>query len=269
MPTNPLGPTGLLAQSMTLPAGSQSLAMGGMGVRAQGMDGRKKAAGLAGQYLIVGGGGASVISTATGAGGGGGGGVRAGSVSLIPGSYAVVVGAKGTASANDAAIPTNGGNSSLAGIIALGGGAGGALLSPNGKDGGCGGGSYSSGNVAGVAAPGQGFDGNVGNSGNGGGAGGPVVGNNGGPFLSSSITGASVNYGGGGRGANRGVSATSAYGTGGGGNAGVDDSQPGVVIWSYASPTQLCTGGTVTNYTSGGIRYWVHTFTSNGTLVVP
>ena len=41
MPTNPLGPTGLLAQSMTLPAGSQSLAMGGMGMRAQGMDGRK------------------------------------------------------------------------------------------------------------------------------------------------------------------------------------------------------------------------------------
>ena len=45
MPTQPLGPTGLLAQSMTLPAGSQSLAMGGMGLRAQGMDGRKKAAG--------------------------------------------------------------------------------------------------------------------------------------------------------------------------------------------------------------------------------
>lgn len=42
MPAQPLGPTGLLAQSMTLPAGSQSMAMGGMGLRAQGMDGRKK-----------------------------------------------------------------------------------------------------------------------------------------------------------------------------------------------------------------------------------
>lgn len=42
MPAQPLGPTGLLAQSMTLPAGSQSLNMGGMGLRAQGMDGRKK-----------------------------------------------------------------------------------------------------------------------------------------------------------------------------------------------------------------------------------
>ena len=42
MPAQPLGPTGLLAQSLTLPAGSQSMAMGGMGLRAQGMDGRKK-----------------------------------------------------------------------------------------------------------------------------------------------------------------------------------------------------------------------------------
>ena len=44
MPVQPLGPTGLLAQSMTLPAGSQSMAMGGMRMQAQGMDGRKKGA---------------------------------------------------------------------------------------------------------------------------------------------------------------------------------------------------------------------------------
>lgn len=49
MPAQPLGPTGLLAQSMTLPAGSQSMSMGGMGLRAQGMDGRKK--GGAGNWL--------------------------------------------------------------------------------------------------------------------------------------------------------------------------------------------------------------------------
>jgi hypothetical protein len=42
MPAQPLGPTGLLAQSLTLPAGSQSMAMGGMRMQAQGMDGRKK-----------------------------------------------------------------------------------------------------------------------------------------------------------------------------------------------------------------------------------
>ena len=46
MPAQPLGPTGLLAQSMTLPAGSQSMSMGGMGLRAQGMDGRKRRRGL-------------------------------------------------------------------------------------------------------------------------------------------------------------------------------------------------------------------------------
>ena len=45
MPTQPLGPTGLLAQSMTLPSGSQSMAMGGMKMRAQGMDGRKPGGG--------------------------------------------------------------------------------------------------------------------------------------------------------------------------------------------------------------------------------
>ena len=42
MPTQPLGPTGLLAQSLTLPAGSQSMARGGMRMQAQGMDGRKQ-----------------------------------------------------------------------------------------------------------------------------------------------------------------------------------------------------------------------------------
>ena len=42
MPAQPLGPTGLLAQSLTLPAGSQSMARGGMRMQAQGMDGRKK-----------------------------------------------------------------------------------------------------------------------------------------------------------------------------------------------------------------------------------
>jgi hypothetical protein len=65
---------------------------------------------------------------------------------------------------------------------------------------------------------------------------------------------------------------------GGGGGGGAATAGPqfpgsnggsGVVIWSYASPTQLCTGGTVTNYLVGSTRWWVHTFTSNGTLVVP
>lgn len=62
MPTNPLGPTGLLAQSMTLPAGSQSMAKGGMRMQAQGVDGRKKSAGS--HWL-------SIIGNATANGGAG------------------------------------------------------------------------------------------------------------------------------------------------------------------------------------------------------
>jgi hypothetical protein len=54
MPTQPLGPTGLLAQSMTLPAGSQSMAMGGMGLRAQGMDGRKKGGAVSPAFVGLG-----------------------------------------------------------------------------------------------------------------------------------------------------------------------------------------------------------------------
>jgi hypothetical protein len=40
----------------------------------------------------------------------------------------------------------------------------------------------------------------------------------------------------------------------------------GIVVVSYASPTQKGTGGTITSYTSGATTYWVHTFTSNGTF---
>jgi hypothetical protein len=39
----------------------------------------------------------------------------------------------------------------------------------------------------------------------------------------------------------------------------------GVVIISYASPVQLGTGGTVTNYNPGSQQYWVHTFATAGT----
>jgi hypothetical protein len=37
------------------------------------------------------------------------------------------------------------------------------------------------------------------------------------------------------------------------------------VIISYADATQRGTGGTVTNYSSGGSTYWVHTFTTSST----
>ena len=40
----------------------------------------------------------------------------------------------------------------------------------------------------------------------------------------------------------------------------------GVVIISYAATSPVGTGGTITSYTSGGITYQVHTFTSSGTF---
>ncbi len=58
-------------------------------------------------------------------------------------------------------------------------------------------------------------------------------------------------------------------GSGGSGSNPGGDGQGGVFIWSYASPIQLCTGGTITTYLDGSTRWWVHTFTTSGTLVVP
>jgi hypothetical protein len=37
------------------------------------------------------------------------------------------------------------------------------------------------------------------------------------------------------------------------------------VVISYPSIRQIGTGGTVTTYTSGGVTYQLHTFTSSGT----
>ena len=62
------------------------------------------------------------------------------------------------------------------------------------------------------------------------------------------------NTGGGGGGTER-----NSYTTGGSGGS-------GIVIISYASPTAIATGGTVTSYTSGATTYQVHTFTSSGTF---
>jgi hypothetical protein len=74
--------------------------------------------------------------------------------------------------------------------------------------------------------------------------------------------------------ATSGVPGTNGLGGGGGGGARVGQygstsggaGGSGVVIAAYASPSQRATGGTVTTYTSGGITYWVHTFTTSGTL---
>ena len=81
-----------------------------------------------------------------------------------------------------------------------------------------------------------------------------------------------VNYllvGGGGAGGYSPYSGSRAYCGGGYGGNGGDvpgNGGSGVVIVSYQYPTQVATGGTVTSYVSGSDTYWVHTFTSNGTL---
>lgn len=85
-----------------------------------------------------------------------------------------------------------------------------------------------------------------------GGAGGGANGAN-----STGIAG-TANTGGGGGGSNRG----SVGGPSGPGGAGGS----GVVIIAYQNATQRASGGTVTNYSSGGNTYWVHTFTTSGTF---
>jgi hypothetical protein len=114
--------------------------------------------------------------------------------------------------------------------------------------GGGGGGSNSSGGQDGQL-PGAGGQGGGGYGGYGGPDGGGSVATNG-------VAGTSGSGGGGGGGARVGQYGATSGGAGG----------SGVVIAAYASTYQRATGGTVTTYTTGGITYYVHTFTSSGTL---
>lgn len=179
-------------------------------------------------YLIVAGGGGSgeAVVLYTASGGGGGGGVVSGSFSNLDlGTYPVTVGSGG-------AINSSGNNSTFNSIIAYGGGRGSSHYYPTGHDGGCGGGGHAG--RYGSAYPGgsgsQGFNGGNGAiltyalSGGGGGMG-AVGGNgggtaaNGGNGIISSITGASVYYGGGGAGSNEGSGTFGNGGLGGGGGS--------------------------------------------------
>jgi hypothetical protein len=251
-----------------------------------------------GVYLVVGGGGGGGAAQFGNGGGGGAGGLLTGTFfANVATSYSIVVGSGGngwgfTGGVNTGT-GTNGGNSSAFSITSLGGG-GGGFNGANGLSGGSGGG------MGGSGTSGQGFAG-----GNSGGGGASQVGGNsnipgpsggaGGDGVQSSVTGTAIYYAGGGAGGlgdqNPGIisfgglggggnSATVGSGNGtnglGGGGAGASQSGPsqtsggnggsGVVIAAYASPTQRATGGTVTTYTNGGITYYVHTFTTSGTL---
>jgi hypothetical protein len=189
------------------------------------------------EYLIVGGGGGGGEGRG---GGGGGGGMLEGAITISAQSHAVVVGGGGLRRAR-------GGDSSVFGVTALGGGYGGTHLAENnGVSGGSGGGAsmnYST-NVSprgGAGTAGQGNRGGNANAvstdfpratGGGGGAGGAgtdtfgstSVRPNGGPGRASSISGATIFYGGGGGGARGGTDGASADfgdgGLGGGGRGG-------------------------------------------------
>jgi len=211
-------------------------------------------------YLIVagGGGGGSLLG-----GGGGAGGLLTGTTTNVMSGtpYTVTVGSGGAGNASN--VPgTNGVNSFIFGLTAIGGGGGGSNNNP-GVAGGSGGGAgrpvfgtpggagtTGQGNPGGAASGGaSGYD----RSGGGGGAGGSGVdgavsgtGGNGGTGTPSSISGSSVTYAGGGGGTSYypGGTPANAYGgsggSGGGGNGATGTSNPDI---SSGTPGQTNTGG--------------------------
>lgn len=183
------------------------------------------------EYLIVGGGGGG-----GGFAGGGAGGVKAGTISILPGSYPIVVGGGGSGAVSQELNGTSGSNSSFHGLIAYGGGGGGGYgaIEYNGLNGGSGGGGgYQPATgigTGGTGTAGQGYAGGNGSAAEdagGGGGGASSVGGNGttetggagGNGVSNSITGVAVTYGGGGGGA--GLTFSGTGGTGGGGNGAI------------------------------------------------
>jgi len=184
-------------------------------------------------YLIVAGGGSGGGGTG---GGGGAGGVLTGNTALSAATlYPVVVGAGGASAANGVN-GNKGSNSVFNGNTALGGGSGGRDQVTAPSTGGSGGGGGLGAVAAGAAGTaGQGFAGGTGGAysanyptGGGGGAGnvglnfsGTTLAGNGGPGISSSITGNVAYYGGGGGGGVyvAGGAGAGYGGIGGGGNA--------------------------------------------------
>ena len=247
-------------------------------------------------YMVVAGGGGA------GQGGGGAGGYSTGTVSVLGGvEYTVTVGAGGTGNGGASYFPTNGSDSSIAGIsTSTGGGYGGSdaygTQTVGGNGGSGGGGNYSGSAAGGSGTSGQGNNGGSGYSADPYGSGGGGGANAAGASSSAGEGGAGGNgiewfnettYAGGGGGASF-FSTAGAAGAGGGG-AGVVGGGPagndgsantggggggnfsgegtgaggsGVVVIRYAGSQGSQTGGTVTS--SGGYTY--HTFTASGTF---
>jgi hypothetical protein len=227
------------------------------------------------EYLIVAGGGGGAVHNTGGAGGGG---VLLGKTTVIPQSYSVVVGSGGTWG-NTNSLPTNGGNSSVFGNTAIGGGRGGQWTQFLPTDGGSGAGgnafsatSSPSHTTGKIGLQPTSTDGGFGNNGGnalvgssdraGGGGGGSDtsgynassnVPGNGGDGILLNISGVGTHYGGGGGGAHRFNSSISVGGNGGGGmglssGASKDGSQFGQVntgggAGGIETGTQTGTGG--------------------------
>jgi hypothetical protein len=175
-------------------------------------------------YLIVAGGGGG--GSGLGGGGGAGGLLTSTGFTVTATTYATVVGNGGTKGVNDN-MGTNGDNSSIFGLTAIGGGRGGAYNNSAGDSGGSGGGKggRQPATFNNPGTPGQGNQGGANNTGTsraglgggGAGAGAPngdvPTGGNGGNGLQNSITGTATYYAGGGGGGNGGIG-----GLGGGSN---------------------------------------------------
>jgi hypothetical protein len=257
------------------------------------------------QALVVAGGGAGGQDTA--GGGGGGGVIYVPNYEVVPGTtYIVTVGGGGTRPTGGGQLATQqGSNSSFTAtnylnavpLIAIGGGGGtGSANTGAAGTGGNGGGAGNSTGIAGAGIYGQGNYGNAtGGAAGGGGSGqSPLNSSNGSNGAATYITGSLTYYGGGGGGTTNGGTYSGGLGgggtnsggtsyqasanngttnTGGGGSGhygswgGAGNGGSGIVIISYQSATQRGTGGTVTTYTSGGVKYYVHTFLTSGTYV--
>jgi len=252
-------------------------------------------------FILAGGGaGGRGTSTNSGSGGGGGGGglrieqnirVKAGV------SYSVVVGAGGVPSESITVKGTNGGDSSVFNISALGGGVGGNGYAAvdslrNGGNGGSGGGAGTTaagpnrpagtgfagpprqGNNGGGATDGSGTSagGGGGFSNNGARGTGESTGGNGGNGIVSTFNGSSIAYAGGGGGGRSttnsiGGLAISNRGAGGrGGNTGIGvQGSSGIVYIRYPFGFSA-TGGTVTDLVEDGEYYRVHTLTESDSV---
>jgi len=187
------------------------------------------------QVLVVGGGGSGGADT--GGGGGAGGAVFVSSISLTSTSYSVVVGAGGVPSGTDPYPGSNGGNSSFASLVGIGGGSGGTYPTYYvGSNGGCGGGGVFV-QSGGIALQAEGYPGGAGGpspttAGGGGGGMGSAgiigsttngstwIGGNGGNGRSYTIGGTAYLVSGGGGGGSYNAAAGSTPGTGGTGGGG-------------------------------------------------